>query len=76
MRKISIFSTQRTISAMLENWFVQNVVLPERPVSLEWEIDNLRHQVVIYVEIEEINFDLIEKLKNNAAGDIFQSQSS
>ena len=65
MRKISIFSSQRTISAILENWFVQNVVLPERPVSLEWEIDNLRNQVVIYVEIEEINLDLIGKLKNN-----------
>ena len=61
MRKISIFSSQRTIGLILENWFVQNVVLPERPISLEWEVDNLRNQVVIYVEVEEINFNLIKK---------------
>ena len=61
MRKISIFSSQRTIGLILENWFVQNVVLPERPISLEWEIDNLRNQVVIYVEVEEINLNSIER---------------
>jgi len=65
MDKVAIFSSQRTIGVIIENWFVQNILLPSKSICLEWELENLKDQVVVYLEVEEINLQFIDTLKAN-----------
>ena len=65
MEKIAIFSSQRTIGVIIENWFVQNILLPAKSICLEWELESLKDQVVVYLEVEEINLQVIDTLKAN-----------
>lgn len=65
MKKIAIFSTQRTIGMIIENWFVQNILLPSKSICLDWDLENLKDRVVVYVEVEEIDLKIIDKLKEN-----------
>ena len=65
MDKLAIFSSQRTIGVIIENWFVQNILLPSKSICLEWELENLKNQVVVYIEVEEINLQIIDTLKAN-----------
>lgn len=65
MDKLAIFSSQRTIGVIIENWFVQNILLPSKSICLEWELENLKNQVVVYIEVEEINLQIVDTLKEN-----------
>ncbi len=63
MRDISVITNQLTANAILESWFIQNVILQELSFGLDWEIDSVSDSVVIYLEVAEINTEAIVRLK-------------
>lgn len=65
MRDISILTNQLTANVAIETWFIQNVILQELPLGLEWEIERLRDSVVIYLELGGINADTIRTLRSH-----------
>jgi hypothetical protein len=64
VKKISILSNQFTIGAIVEGWFMQNIVLPPQSIYLEWDLDKLWDGVVIYHQLGQPDLQLIQALKN------------
>lgn len=63
MRELSVVTNQLTANNILESWFIQNLVLQDLPLGLEWEVDNLHDGVVVYLELGELNRELIAGLR-------------
>lgn len=51
------------MNSALETWFVQNIVLQGVSCGLEWEVEGLSDQVVVYLELGELNAEIIDGLK-------------
>lgn len=65
MRNICILTNQVTADSAIEIWFIQNIVLNGRSFNLEWDLNNIKDSVVIYLELGPINMDIIKTLKIN-----------
>jgi hypothetical protein len=65
MRQIYTLSNQFTIGAIIEGWFMQNVILPPQSVCLEWDLEKFRDAVVIYHQLGQPNLQTIETLKKH-----------
>ena len=65
MRDIYVVSNEVTADIVLEYWFVQNVVLPGLPIGLEWDVDQHRDSVVVYLDVRIPSHDIVDRLKAN-----------
>ena len=59
---IQIISTPKTLNAILESWFIQNILLGGYPWTTKLDGD-YQANIVIYVELYEIDAKLIQNLK-------------
>lgn len=63
---MQIISSSKTLNAILESGFIQNTLLQGAPYSTQFDPDKSIDSVVVYLELYEIDLDLIDKIK--AAG--------
>ena len=60
---MQIISSPKTLNAILESGFVQNLLFQGAPYSTEFDPKKSTGNVVVYLELYEINLDLINKIK-------------
>lgn len=63
---MQIISSPKTLNAILESGFVQNILFQGAPYSTEFDPKKSIGNAVVYLELYEINLELINKIK--AAG--------
>lgn len=61
---IKIVSTPNTLNAALEIWFVQNNIFAGAPYSFNISPNEFGNLPVVYLELGEINIDLIRNIKS------------
>lgn len=64
MPEIHLISSPDTLNGALETWFIQNNLLGGVPYSLGFDHKNIHNSTVVYLELDEINIDLIHALKS------------
>ena len=64
MSNLHIISTPDSLNGALETWFIQNNLFGGAPYSLGVNPDALGDSVVIYLELHQINIDLIKHIKS------------
>ena len=64
MRKLQILSNPDSLNAALETWFIQNNLFNGAPYTLGIDLANTKNTLVIYLELGEINLDLIRAIKS------------
>ncbi|MBU3635353.1 hypothetical protein ICN35_07775 [Polynucleobacter sp. es-GGE-1] len=64
MRKIQVISSPDSLNAALETWFVQNELFGGSPYSFGVNPAQLGNEPVIYLELNQINVDLIRHIKS------------
>lgn len=63
---MQIISSSKTLNAILESGFIQNILFQGAPYSTQFDPEKSAGVVVVYVELYEIDLQLISKIK--AAG--------
>ena len=63
---MQIISSLKSLDGAQESWFIQNILFQGAPYSTEFDPTKSTGKTVIYLELYEINVDLINKI--NAAG--------
>jgi len=64
MDSLQIISTPDSLNAALETWFVQNELFGGVPYILGVDREKLKDSAVVYLELNQINVDLIRHLKS------------
>lgn len=64
MDSLQIISTPDSLNAALETWFVQNELFGGAPYILGVDPEKLKDSAVVYLELNQINVDLIRHLKS------------
>lgn len=64
MSNLQIISTPDSLNAALETWFVQNNLFSGAPYSLGVNPTQLGNSAIIYLELNQINIDLIRSIKS------------
>jgi hypothetical protein len=64
MDALQIISTPDSLNAALETWFIQNELFGGAPYSLGVDPEKLKDSAVVYLELNQINLDLIHHLKS------------
>ena len=64
MRNIQIVSSPDSLNGALETWFIQNQLFAGAPYYLGVNPDLLRDSVIVYLELNQINVDLIRHIKS------------
>ena len=64
MNHYQIISTPDSLNGALETWFISNVLFSGAPYSLGFHSENLNTTHVVYLELVEINIDLIRHLRD------------
>ncbi|ANI98750.1 hypothetical protein A8O14_00720 [Polynucleobacter wuianus] len=64
MRNIQIISTPDTLNSALETWFIQNDLFAGAPYSLGLNPALLGDSAIVYLELNQINVDLIRHIKS------------
>jgi hypothetical protein len=64
MDALQIISTPDSLNAALETWFIQNELFGGAPYSLGVDLDRLKNSAVVYLELNQVNIDLIRHLKS------------
>ena len=64
MRNFQIISAPDSLNAALETWFIQNNLFGGAPYSMGLNPDQLGDSAVIYLELNQINADLIRRIKS------------
>ena len=64
MRNLQIISTPDSLNAALETWFIQNDLFGGAPYSLGLNPELLGDSAAIYLELNQINIDLIRHIKS------------
>jgi hypothetical protein len=65
MRKLQILSNPDSLNGALETWFIQNKLFNGAPYALGIDLANTKNNLVIYLELGEINLDLIRTTKSS-----------
>ena len=63
MTNLQIISTPDSLNAALETWFIQNELFSGAPYSLGVNPGQLGDSAVVYLELNQINIDLIHHIK-------------
>lgn len=63
MRNIYVIIADHMTTCYPNMWFIQNILLPEIPFYLEFEIDSMRDSVVIYLTLNGLDASTIYKLR-------------
>ena len=61
--KFNIIGNPHDLNAIQEIWFIQNVLFAGGKISIGFDPDLLNNQTVIYLELNEISSELIERLR-------------
>ncbi|MBU3576749.1 glycosyltransferase family 47 protein [Polynucleobacter sp. UK-Kesae-W10] len=64
MSKYQIISTPDSLNGALETWFIQNDLFAGVPYALGFDPSKVEASTVIYLELIQINLDLIRHLKS------------
>lgn len=64
MTNLQIISTADSLNGALETWFIQNELFGGAPYSLGVNLDQLGDSVIVYLELNQINVDLIRHIKS------------
>jgi hypothetical protein len=64
MTSLQIVATPDTLNAALETWFIQNNLLGGAPYNPGFDPEKIQNSVVVYLELGEINAELIQALKS------------
>jgi hypothetical protein len=65
MRKLQILSNPDSLNGALETWFIQNKLFNGAPYALGIDLANTKNTLVIYLELGEVNLDLIRTIKSS-----------
>lgn len=63
MSQLQIVSSPDSLNGALETWFIQNDLFAGAPYALGLDPSKLSASIVVYLELSEINTDLIRHLK-------------
>jgi hypothetical protein len=58
-----IISSPKTLNAILESGFIQNILFNGAPYSTEFDPSRMNGELVVYLELYEIDTQLIERIK-------------
>jgi Exostosin family len=64
MTNLQIISTPDSLNAALETWFIQNELFSGAPYSLGVNSGQLGDSAIVYLELNQINIDLIRHIKS------------
>lgn len=64
MSNLQIISTPDSLNAALETWFIQNDLFRGAPYSLGLNSAQLSDSAIVYLELNQINTDLIRHIKS------------
>jgi len=64
MKNLQIISSPDSLNGALETWFVQNELFAGAPFSFGVNLSELDCPVVAYLELNQINIDLIRQIKS------------
>jgi hypothetical protein len=64
MTQYKIISTPDSLNGALETWFISNVLFSGEPFSLGFHSENLDATHLVYLELVEMNIDLIQYVKS------------
>ena len=64
MDALQIISTPDSLNTALETWFIQNELFGGAPYSLSVDPNRLKDSAVVYLELNQVNIDLIRHLKS------------
>ena len=64
MNNLHIISSPDSLNAALETWFLQNELFGGAPFSLGVNPDQLGDSAIVYLELNQINVDLIRHIKS------------
>jgi hypothetical protein len=64
-KALSIIGNPHDLNAIQELWFIQNSLFKGAPVYIGFDPKRLTNQRVVYLELNEINADLIMRLRND-----------
>ena len=64
MSKLQILSNPDSLNGALETWFIQNNLFEGAPYALGIDLANTKNIKVIYLELGEVNIDLIRAIKS------------
>ena len=64
MDDLQIISTPDSLNAALETWFVQNELFGGAPYNLGINPEQLVGSAIVYLELSQINVDLIRRIKS------------
>ena len=64
-KALSIIGNPHDLNAIQELWFIQNSLFSGAPVFIGFDPGRLKNQRVVYLELNEINAELIERLRND-----------
>jgi hypothetical protein len=65
MSKLQILSNPDSLNGALETWFIQNNLFNGAPYALGIDLANTKNTLVIYLELGEVNLDLIRTIKSS-----------
>lgn len=65
MNKLQILSNPDSLNGALETWFIQNKLFNGAPYALGIDLANTKNTLVIYLELGEINLDLIRAIRSS-----------
>ena len=65
MSQLQILSNPDSLNGALETWFIQNNMFDGAPYALGIDLANTKNAKVIYLELGEINLDLIRAIKSS-----------
>ena len=64
MKNLQIISSPDSLNGALETWFIQNNLFAGAPYSLGIDPTQLNHFTIVYLELNQINIDLIRHIKS------------
>jgi hypothetical protein len=67
MSKLQILSNPDSLNGALETWFIQNNLFNGAPYALGIDLANTKNALVIYLELGEVNLDLIHAIKSSGS---------
>jgi len=65
MSQLKILSNPDSLNGALETWFIQNNLFDGAPYALGIDLTNTKNTKVIYLELGEVNLDLIRAIKSS-----------
>jgi hypothetical protein len=65
MSQLQILSNPDSLNGALETWFIQNKLFNGAPYALGIDLANTKNSLVIYLELGEVNLDLIRAIKSS-----------